>query len=176
MDEIAWQAVLRDLQEECRQDEELDRLSGIIERDRTAFCLLISSLKTTVRGRVALCEGRAASGYAYDEAGFIAEFGEAYTEIMAALEKAHRQFRNFDDCPRRSTDVSAAQAEAVRLLACDPRSAADLFAVEMLDFQPLTERNSGARLWQVLEAGGIPDGMQVPALLGALRHALGVRA
>lgn len=55
-------------------------------------------------------------------------------------------------------------------------SAASLFAVEMLDFQPLTGRNSGARLWQILEAGGIPDGMQVPALLGALRHALGVRA
>ena len=55
-------------------------------------------------------------------------------------------------------------------------SAASLFAVEMLDFQPLTEDNSGARLWQILEAGGIPDGMQVSALLGALRHALGARA
>ena len=58
----------------------------------------------------------------------------------------------------------------------DVGSAASLFVVEMLDFQPLTERNSGARLWQVLEAGGIPDGLQVQALLGAMRHALGARA
>lgn len=58
----------------------------------------------------------------------------------------------------------------------DVGSAATLFAVEMLDFQAIAPSNGGQRLWQILEAGGIPDGMQVPALLGALRHALRVRA
>ena len=55
-------------------------------------------------------------------------------------------------------------------------SAASRFVVEMLDFQAIAPSNGGQRLWQILEAGGIPDGMQVPALLGALRHALGARA
>lgn len=179
MDERARQSVLADLQQECSQDEattqELDRLRGIIERDRTAFCLTLETLKAAVRQRALLCEGRAASGYAHDEDGFIREFGEAYTEILGALEKAHIQFRNFDDCPTQPSDVSAAQAEAIRLLAADPRSPAELFAVEMLDFQPLAESNCGLRFWQILEAGGLPDGRQVPALLGALQHALGAR-
>lgn len=49
----------------------------------------------------------------------------------------------------------------------------EAFVVRMLDFQPLAGRNLGNRLWQILEAGGIRDGEQIPALLGALRHAMG---
>ena len=49
----------------------------------------------------------------------------------------------------------------------------EAFVVRMLDFQPLAGRNLGDRLWQILEAGGIRDGEQIPALLGALRHAMG---
>lgn len=56
-------------------------------------------------------------------------------------------------------------------LVCD-----EAFVVRMLDFQPLAGRNLGDRLWQILEAGGIQDGEQIPALLGALRHALGDQA
>ena len=50
------------------------------------------------------------------------------------------------------------------------------FVVRMLDHQPLADRNLGDRLWQFLAAGGLKDGEQIEALLGALRHAMGDRA
>lgn len=52
-----------------------------------------------------------------------------------------------------------------------PLAIDESFVVRMLDFQPLTRRNLGNRLWQFLEAGGIADGEQIQALLGAIVHA-----
>lgn len=50
------------------------------------------------------------------------------------------------------------------------------FVVRMLDHQPLADRNLGDRLWQFLAAGGLKDGEQIEALLGAIRYAIGERA
>lgn len=82
--------------------------------------------------------------------------------------------------------MDQADAETANLLRCGADALAKLlaapelpiwvdegFVVRMLDSQPLTSRNLGNRLWQFLEAGGIQDGEQIQALLGALRHAAG---
>lgn len=97
---------------------ELDRLRGIIERDRTIFCALINDLKRVVTSRQQLGKenARAASGYSYDEAGFIQEFSDAYDAIMESLEKALRLFRDFTDCPT-GDQLAAAKTEAVAILA-----------------------------------------------------------
>ena len=96
---------------------EIARLKAVIERDRTVFCNLLVRLKNAVKGRQHLGDenARAASGYNYDEDGFIKEFGDAYTEIMSALEHAHRVFQDFTDCPKGNA-ILEAQVEANAIL------------------------------------------------------------
>ena len=102
---------------------EIARLKAVIERDRTVFCNLLVRLKNAVKGRQHLGDenARAASGYNYDEDGFIKEFGDAYTEIMSALEHAHRVFQDFTVCPNGNA-ILEAQAEANAILS-KPRPA-----------------------------------------------------
>ena len=102
--------------------DEVAGLKAVIERDRTVFCGLIVQLKAVLQSRSWLSDEHARSmgGYAYDEPGFIAEFGAAWTEIMSALERAHRVFQDFTDCPKEADAVSSAQSEAVTILAAAP--------------------------------------------------------
>jgi hypothetical protein len=99
------------------QGDDVIRLQAVIERDRTAFCGLIVQLKQELQSRSWLGDenARAAGGYTYDEPGFIREFGDAWTAIMKALERAHRTFQDFTDCPRGDA-MRAAQAEAQEIL------------------------------------------------------------
>lgn len=98
-------------------DVEVARLQGVIERDRTVFCGLIAGLKRELQTREWLGNenARAAGGYRYDEPGFISEFGEAWTAIMGALERAHRTFQDFTDCPSGEA-IRNAQADAQAIL------------------------------------------------------------
>ena len=133
---IGTQAELSGNSGELEAQSEIARLKAVIERDRTVFCNLLVRLKNAVKGRQHLGDvnARAASGYTYDEAGFIKEFGDAYAEIMSALEHAHRVFQDFTDCPKGNA-ILAAQAEANAILS-KPHPAERAAVPDAMDIEP----------------------------------------
>jgi hypothetical protein len=62
-------------------------------------------------------------------------------------------------------------SESERLLSLLDNSMADLrpMAIRMLDFQPFAHRNSGMRLWQILEDAGLPTDEQEGVIEFALK-------
>lgn len=77
---------------------EVERLRGVIERDRTKAAEIISRARSTVASRSWLAEGR--GSYTYDDETYQSEFGEAIREMLEALEPLKVLAADWSDCPK----------------------------------------------------------------------------
>ena len=101
---------------------EIERLSGVIERDRTKTAESIARLRTIVAGRSWLGEGR--GNLAWDDDQYQEEFRCMIEEFMAALDPLKVLASGWSDCPKdfqvaridwkvRAEAAESAQREAV---------------------------------------------------------------
>ena len=85
---------------------EIERLSGVIERDRTKTAESIARLRTIVAGRSWLGEGR--GNLAWDDDQYQEEFRGMIEEFMAALDPLKALAADWSDCPK---DFQAARID-----------------------------------------------------------------
>jgi alkanesulfonate monooxygenase SsuD/methylene tetrahydromethanopterin reductase-like flavin-dependent oxidoreductase (luciferase family) len=83
----------------CEQAEaEVDRLMGVVERDRTKTAESISTLRGIVAGRSWLGEGR--GSYEWDDDKYQEEFRGMIAEFMSALDPLRSLAADWSDCPK----------------------------------------------------------------------------
>ena len=85
---------------------EIERLSGVIERDRTKTAESIARLRTIVAGRSWLGEGR--GNLAWDDDQYQEEFRGMIGELLSALDPLKVLASDWSDCPK---DFQAARVD-----------------------------------------------------------------
>ena len=124
------------------RERERDRLSAVIERDRTKTAESIAALRGIVAGRSWLGEGR--GNFAWDDDKYQEEFRGMIEELMAALDPLKVLAADWSDCPK---DFQAARIDwKARAEKAEAERDEALREVERLRAAPVSGWRDGNRL------------------------------